>query len=95
MKPRKDKELPCFFIQTGVGNIVIRLGKSDADAGSPLTLPQIISMEVPVAAIPNFDPGAFKQFYGTDNLGKTAMYKRIVGHRDVEENFLKFGPEMN
>ena len=91
----KDKGIPCFFIQTGVGNIVVRLGRSDTGAGSPLTLPQIVSMGVPIDTIPDFDPETFKQFYGSDGLAKIVTYKRIVEHKEVDEIFLKFGPGMN
>lgn len=63
MAPKKDKGIPCYFIQTGVGNIVMRLRRPDTGAGTALTLHQIISMDIPVKEIPFFDLEKFKKFY--------------------------------
>jgi len=59
----KQKPTPCYFIQTGVGNIVMRLEKMDTGAGTALTLHQIVSANVPVKEIPFFDVEKFKKFY--------------------------------
>ena len=90
MSPKKDKGVPCFFIQTGVGNIVMRLRSLEAGGSVALTLHQIVAMDVPVKEIAYFDPFRFKEFYGNDGMGKTTSYNRITDHRKEEKGFLEY-----
>ena len=89
------KPTPCYFIQTGVGNIVMRLRTPDTGAGAALTLHQIVALGVPIATISHFDPNTFKKFYGSTNMARCVAYNRIGDHREEEDNFLKYGPGIN
>jgi hypothetical protein len=64
---KKDKGTPCYFLQTGAGNIVMRLHRPDTGAATALTLHQIVAMDVPTKEIPLFDLEKFKRFYSDEN----------------------------
>jgi len=82
---KKDEGIPCYFIQTGVGSIVMRLRRPDTGAGTSLTLHQIITMEVPIKEIPFFNISKFKKFYSDEHcLG-------YLSRHDTEEKlFLEY-----
>jgi hypothetical protein len=90
MPPKKDRGTPCFFIQTAVGNIVMRLNRPDTGAGTVLTLHQIVAMHAPVKEIPYFDPVAFKKFYGSSGMAKTVAYNRLVENKRDEKALLEY-----
>jgi hypothetical protein len=90
----KPKGPPYFFIQTGVGNIILRVRDPITGSGTPLTLHQIVSLDVPLNEIPHFDPVAFRQFYGNGE-GQRSALSYLFRHGDLEKNFLKCAPGMN
>lgn len=89
------RSIPCYFIQTGVGNIAMRLRKPDTGAGAALTLHQIVTMDVPLTTIPDFNPEQFRKFYCTENTAKIAMHDRLIVNKEDERIFVEFAPGMN
>jgi len=89
----KNKGIPCYFIQTGIGNVVMRLRNPETGSGTPLTLHQVVTLNVPITTIPFFDPEKFKKFYG-DKERERQFLDHLFQHNEPEESFLKYGPGM-
>lgn len=84
----KDRGIPCYFIQSGWGNVIMRLDSPQSGCGITLTLHQIVILGIQVKHIPNFNSANFKAFYGLEGVGKN-VYDRIVEHDLPEIHLLE------
>jgi len=85
------KAVPCYFIQTGWGNIVMRLNSEENGTGTTLTLHQIYSLNLNPKTIPDFNPDQFKAFYSLRGVGKD-VYTRLTDHAMPEDQLLEHLP---